>query len=209
MKKSLISDHIKQFMFGFMEHSSENILLIKKGVKRMIEKRFIAIDDGLDLMIKDIITSDTFVDAESVVDVLNDYEKENEGLKHQAYKLEDKIARLKFSKRMLKENIKDYERSIKRLWKSFDEFDEMRIDRIRFLENRLKKNGLSIYVNECGEEYDQLKQYKQRVFNAIDKRINTLEANSRQCHQGGNHEKGIEFTLQAELLERLKKELKE
>lgn len=57
------------------------------------------------------------------------------------------------------------------------------------------------------EENEQLKQFKERVFLLIDKRIRTLEANSKQCHQGGSHEKGIEFTLQAELLERLKKEL--
>ena len=51
----------------------------------MTEKRFIATDDGLDLMIIDTVTKDTLVDAESVVDVLNDYEKENEELKKQIH----------------------------------------------------------------------------------------------------------------------------
>ncbi len=62
-------------------------------------------------------------------------------------------------------------------------------------------------LNELSERNNELQQFKERVFLLIDKRIQTLEANSKQCHQGGSHEKGIEFTLQAELLERLKKEL--
>ena len=63
----------------------------------------------------------------------------------------EKIARLKFSKRMMRDNIKDYEKSIKRLRKSYEKFDELRLRRIRFLEKRLKKNGLSIYVNDAGD----------------------------------------------------------
>lgn len=58
------------------------------------------------------------------------------------------------------------------------------------------------------KEAESLKQFYDKVFDSIDNRINTLQANSDQCHQGGNHDKGIEFTLQAELLERLRKELK-
>ena len=87
----------------------------------------------------------------SLGDLLNGLSKENEQLKQENEQLKEKIARQKFSKRMMKNNIKDYERAIKSLRKGYKEFDEMRLDRIRFLEKRLKKNGLSIYVNECGE----------------------------------------------------------
>lgn len=44
-------------------------------------KRFIAIDDGFDFMVKDIVTGDNLIDADGVADVLNNYEKENEQLK--------------------------------------------------------------------------------------------------------------------------------
>lgn len=77
--------------------------------------------------------------------VIKEYQNRNEALL-------EKIARLKFSKRMMRDNIKDYEKSIKRLRKSYEKFDEMRLRRIRFLEKRLKKNGLSIYVNDAGDE---------------------------------------------------------
>ena len=77
--------------------------------------------------------------------VINEYQNRNEALL-------EKIARQKFSKRMMRDNIKDYEKSIKNLRKSYKKFDEMRLKRIRFLENRLKKNGLSIYVNDAGDD---------------------------------------------------------
>lgn len=76
--------------------------------------------------------------------VIKEYQNRNEALS-------EKIARQKFSKRMMRDNIKDYEKSIKRLRKSYEKFDEMRLKRIRFLEKRLKKNGLSIYVNDAGD----------------------------------------------------------
>ena len=76
--------------------------------------------------------------------VINEYQNRNEALL-------EKIARLKFSKRMMRNNIKDYEKSIKRLRKSYEKFDELRLRRIRFLEKRLKKHGLSIYVNDAGD----------------------------------------------------------
>lgn len=76
--------------------------------------------------------------------VIKEYQNRNEALL-------EKIARLKFSKRMMRDNIKDYEKSIKRLRKSYEKFDELRLRRIRFLEKRLKKNGLSIYVNDAGD----------------------------------------------------------
>ena len=76
--------------------------------------------------------------------VIKEYQNRNE-------ELLEKIARQKFSKRMMRDNIQDYEKSIKRLRKSYEKFDELRLRRIRFLEKRLKKNGLSIYVNDAGD----------------------------------------------------------
>ena len=76
--------------------------------------------------------------------VIKEYQNRNE-------ELFEKIARQNFSKRMMRDNIKDYEKSIKNLRKSYEKFDEMRLKRIRFLEKRLKKNGLSIYVNDAGD----------------------------------------------------------
>ena len=76
--------------------------------------------------------------------VIKEYQNRNEALL-------EKIARQKFSNRMMRNNIKDYEKSIKNLRKSYEKFDEMRLRRIRFLEKRLKKNGLSIYINDAGD----------------------------------------------------------
>ena len=76
--------------------------------------------------------------------VIKEYQNRNE-------ELSEKIARQKFSNRMMRDNIKDYEKSIKHLRKSYEKFDEMRLRRIRFLEERLKKHGLSIYVNDAGD----------------------------------------------------------
>lgn len=76
--------------------------------------------------------------------VIKEYQNRNE-------ELSEEIARQKFSKGMMRDNIKDYEKSIKHLRKSYEKFDEMRLRRIRFLEKRLKKNGLSIYVNDAGD----------------------------------------------------------
>ena len=99
------------------------------------------------------------IDIERVVDLLNEL---NDKVKSQSLvikeyqnrneELSEKIARQKFSNRMMRDNIKDYEKSIKRLRKSYEKFDELRLRRIRFLEKRLKKNGLSIYVNDAGDE---------------------------------------------------------
>ena len=98
------------------------------------------------------------MDIERVVDLLNELNDKvkSQSLVIQEYQnrneeLSEKIARLKFSKRMMRDNIKDYEKSIKRLRKSYEKFDELRLRRIRFLEKRLKKNGLSIYVNDAGD----------------------------------------------------------
>ena len=98
------------------------------------------------------------MDIERVVDLLNEL---NDKVKSQSLvikeyqnrneELSEKIARQKFSNRMMRDNIKDYEKSIKCLRKSYEKFDELRLRRIRFLEKRLKKNGLSIYVNDAGD----------------------------------------------------------
>ena len=77
--------------------------------------------------------------------VIKEYQNRNE-------ELSEEIARQKFSKGMMRDNIQDYEKSIKHLRKSYEKFDEMRLRRIRFLEERLKKHGLSIYVNDIGDD---------------------------------------------------------
>ena len=89
------------------------------------------------------IINDDFT-CENIVDLLNALNDENEELK-------EEIARQKYTKHIMRENIKSYERAIKHLRKSYEKFDEMRLDRIRFLEKKLKKNGLNIYVNDCGD----------------------------------------------------------
>ena len=94
-------------------------------------------------------------DTTETCKVLNKLHEENQELKQQLDELEDEVAKQKFAKMMLRSNIQDYERAIKRMRKSFEEFDEMRLDRIRFLEKRLKKNGLSIYINGAGDSDDR------------------------------------------------------
>lgn len=114
---------------------------IARGYQNMTKKRFTLVDDEFISRIKDNGISMT---AREIVECLNTLYEENEELK-------EEIARQKYTKHIMRDNIKDYERAIKRLRKSYEEFDEMRLDRIRFLEKRLKKNGLSIYVNDCGD----------------------------------------------------------
>lgn len=97
------------------------------------------------------IINDDFT-CENIVDLLNALNDENEELK-------EEIARQKYTKHIMRENIKSYERAIKHLRKSYEKFDEMRLDRIRFLEKKLKKNGLNIYVNDCGDLEEWLKNY--------------------------------------------------
>lgn len=82
---------------------------------------------------------------------LNEQEERIKTLTEENEELKEEIARQKYTKHIMRENIKSYERAIKHLRKSYEEFDEMRLDRIRFLEKKLKKNGLSIYVNDCGD----------------------------------------------------------
>lgn len=62
-------------------------------------------------------------------------------------------------------------------------------------------------LNEWNDWLIELISFKENVFFALDTRITTLKKNSEYCHQSGSHEKGMEFTAQAELLERLKKAL--
>ena len=98
------------------------------------------------------------IEIERVVDLLNELNDEvkSQSLVIKEYQnrneeLSEKIARQKFSNKMMRNNIQDYEKSIKRLRKSYEKFDELRLKRIRFLEKGLKKNGLSIYVNDAGD----------------------------------------------------------
>lgn len=59
---------------------------------------------------------------------------------------EEKIQQLKWSNKILRANKKDCEfgrREERKRWKNMD---KMRIEHIRLLQKRLKKNGLSIYI---------------------------------------------------------------
>lgn len=100
-------------------------------------------------------TKDEMEDLCLLLNELNDEVKSQslviKGYQNRNEALFEKIARQKFSNRMMRNNIKDYEKSIRNLRKSYEKFDEMRLRRIRFLEKRLKKNGLSIYVNDAGD----------------------------------------------------------
>ena len=100
-------------------------------------------------------TKDEMEDLCLLLNELNDEVKSQslviKGYQNRNEALFEKIARQKFSMRMMRNNIQDYEKSIKNLRKSYEKFDEMRLRRIRFLEKRLKKNGLSIYVNDAGD----------------------------------------------------------
>ena len=82
-------------------------------------------------------------------------------------------------------------------------------DGINRFSYKFGKQYMRVSPNELMQKANELDEFKKRVFDEIDKRINTLKANSKQCHQGGSHDKGIEFTLQAELLERLRDDLQE
>ena len=121
----------------------------------MTEKRFL-IDDAGELI---DLNNHKFIDyGDECCKILNDLNDEikSQSLTIKEYQnrnkaLSEKIARQKFSKRMMRDNIQDYEKSIKNLRKSYEKFDELRLKRIRFLEKRLKKNGLSIYVNDAGD----------------------------------------------------------
>ena len=82
------------------------------------------------------------------VKILLEIQKENEELKQQLKDKDDMIGELKYSKKILRGTNKDLERSIVTLRKSFDNFDKMRVEHIRFLQKRMKKYGISIYYND-------------------------------------------------------------
>ena len=117
-------------------------------------KKYGSLSD-IHLLIEDNGNDMTYQEVVDLLNKLNDEVKSQslviEGYQNRNEKLSEEIARQKFSKEMMRDNIKDYEKSIKRLRKSYEKFDEMRLRRIRFLEERLKKNGLSIYVNDAGD----------------------------------------------------------
>lgn len=77
----------------------------------MTGKRFIVIDDGLDFMVRDVVTGDDLIDADGVADVLNDYEKENNQLKQQIHYLKI-VCRNELDEKTLKQvmgSLGDYE----------------------------------------------------------------------------------------------------
>ena len=82
-----------------------------------------------------------------LTDTINLQMEENKHLKQQ-------IAELHYSKKMLRTTNKDLELGIRRLRKSFDEFDKMRVEHIQFLQKRMKKYGISIYYNDDEEDID-------------------------------------------------------
>ena len=54
------------------------------------KQRFISLDEGYDFIIRDTITHTDLCDVDSVIDVLNDYDKENERLKKERNHFEKK-----------------------------------------------------------------------------------------------------------------------
>lgn len=75
-----------------------------------------------------------FMQGDEVVDKLNEQE--------------ERIRELEWSNKILRANRKDCERGRIFERKQWDEMDKMRVEHIKFLQKRLKKNGLSIYIND-------------------------------------------------------------
>lgn len=85
-----------------------------------------------DFIVKDHQTNEELWNS-MIIDRLNDQEEE--------------IQRLKWSNKILRANKKDCEFGRREERKRWVKMDEMRIEHIRVLQKRLKKNGLSIYIN--------------------------------------------------------------
>lgn len=73
----------------------------------------------------------------------NEYKKIVDRLNEQ----EEIIQQLKWSNKILRANRKDCEFGRRNERKNWEKLDKMRIEYIRFLQKRLKENGLSIYIN--------------------------------------------------------------
>ena len=101
-------------------------------------KRYI---DGGEECIEDQFLIDTETDEYFFID--HGLDKIIERLNNQ----ENEIQQLKWSNKILRANRKDCERGRVFERKQWVKMDEMRIEHIRLLQKRLKKNGLSIYVN--------------------------------------------------------------
>lgn len=71
-----------------------------------------------------------------------------EELNRRIKELEEENAQLKWSNKILRVNRKDCELGRRNERKNWIKMDEMRIRHIKFLQNRLKKNGLSVYMND-------------------------------------------------------------
>lgn len=85
-----------------------------------------------DFIVKDYQTNEELWNS-MIIDRLNEQEEE--------------IRRLKWSNKILRVNKKDCEFGRREERKRWVKMDEMRIEHIRVLQKRLKKNGLSIYIN--------------------------------------------------------------
>ena len=79
---------------------------------------------------------------------LNNAREHIQLLKEENEQLKQKISELQYSKKMLRANNKSLELGIVNLRKSFDNFDKMRVEHIRFLQKRMQKHGISIYYND-------------------------------------------------------------
>lgn len=96
-------------------------------------KRYVQFESSHnDFIIKDYQTNEELWNS-MIIDRLNEQEEE--------------IQRLKWSNKILRVNKKDCEFGRREERKRWVKMDEMRIEHIRVLQKRLKKNGLSIYIN--------------------------------------------------------------
>lgn len=77
--------------------------------------------------------------ANDLINILNEYE--------------ERIRELKWSNKILRANRKGCERGRIFERKQWEKTDKMRVKYIKFLQKRLKKNGLSFYIND-GESDD-------------------------------------------------------
>lgn len=112
----------------------------------MTEKERFMTDDAGTLI--DMETRDTFDIVEEVVDILNNYENTVFHKDERIKELEKENEQLRWSKKILRANKKDCELGMKYEREQWLKMDNMRIEHIRFLQKRLKKNGLSIYMND-------------------------------------------------------------
>ena len=158
-----------------------------------VDKRFTSeiVDTGLFRIerITDHKDGVEYSETDTVTDLLNDLNDENMKLKNQDYAI--LLGKSENENTILKHQIN----------KVLKQRDDAR-DKLK--EDSKIINELSKERRELNSENQSLKENYDRILHIIDTRIDTLKANSSYCHQSNSHDKGIEFTSQAELLERLK-----